>query len=90
MPIVTISGPLGARAREIGTMVAEILDIDYLDQTIIGDAAKRLGVPVDVMAQREERATTRGERFANVLRNFLEHSAVRRRHRPRSAVGQHL
>lgn len=76
MPIITISGPLGARPREIGARVAEILDIDYLDQAIIVDASKRLGVPVDVMALREEHVTSRGERFAGVLRNFLERSAT--------------
>jgi cytidylate kinase len=76
MPIITISGPLGARVREVGAKAAEISDIDYLDQAILVDAARRLGVPVEVMAQREEKIGSFGERLSSVLHNFLERSAA--------------
>ncbi|MFQ5880030.1 MAG: AAA family ATPase [Dehalococcoidia bacterium] len=76
MPTITITGLLGARAREVGMMAADMLGIDYVDQAILVDAARRLGVPVNVMAERDERAATLGQRLASVLRNFLERSAA--------------
>lgn len=76
MPTITITGPLGARARDVGMMAADVLGIDYVDQALLVDAARRLGVPVTVMAQRDERAATFGERLSAVLRNFLERSAA--------------
>lgn len=42
MPIITIRGPLGSGAPEIGKQVAEKLHIDYIDREIIAEVAKRL------------------------------------------------
>ncbi len=76
MPVVTISGSYGSGAREVGRLVADRLGIDYVDRELLVDAARRLGVPVESMAQRDERAATFGQRLALLLRNFLERSAV--------------
>lgn len=56
--------------------VADMLGIDYVDQAILVDAARQLGVPVRVVALRDERAATMGERLATALRSFLERSAM--------------
>lgn len=45
MPVVTISGMVGSGAREVGRLAAQGLGIDYVDQQLLVDAARRLGVP---------------------------------------------
>src|SRR3972149_799794 len=52
MPVVTMSGTIASGAREIGWAAAASLGIDYVDQQLLVDAAKRLGVPVDVILGR--------------------------------------
>jgi hypothetical protein len=42
MPIVTIRGPLGSGAPEIGRAIAEFLHTDYVDREIIAGVAARL------------------------------------------------
>jgi len=76
MPVVTMSGTIASGAREIGWAVAASLQIDFVDQQLLVDAAKRLGVPVDVMAGRDERCTSFRERLAALLRSLLERSAA--------------
>jgi len=76
MSVVTMSGTIASGAREIGRAAASLLGIDFVDQQLLVDAARRLGVPVDVMASRDERCTSLGERLAAVLRGFLERSAA--------------
>lgn len=76
MPVVTMSGTIASGAREIGRAAASLLGTDYVDQQLLVDAARRLGVPVDVMAERDERCSSLGERLAGILRGFLERSAA--------------
>ena len=76
MPVVTVSGMTGSGAREVARLAASILGIDYVDQEILVDAAQRLGVSARVVAQRDERCQTFGERLASMLRTFLERSAA--------------
>ena len=76
MPVVTSSGTIASGAREIGWAVAASLRIDFVDQQLLVDAAKRLGVPVDVMAGRDERCTSFRARLAARLRSLLERSAA--------------
>lgn len=74
MPVITVAGTLGSRAREVGIGLADKLGFDYLDNEILVDGARRLGVSVDLMVQRDERCRSFGERVAGILRNFLEQS----------------
>ncbi|MBI1885415.1 MAG: cytidylate kinase family protein [Chloroflexi bacterium] len=76
MPVITMSGTLGSGAREVGQAAAKRLKIDYVDQQLLVDAARRLGVTVSALAERDERCLTFGERLAAMLRNFLERSAA--------------
>jgi cytidylate kinase len=76
MPVVTMSGTIASGAREIGRAAASLLGTDFVDQQLLVDAARRLGVPIDVMADRDERCSSLGERLAGVLRGFLERSAT--------------
>ena len=76
MPVVTLSGTMGSGAREVGLRVAELLGSDYVDQQIMVDAARRLGVSTETVAERDERCPSFRERLAHMLRTFLERSAV--------------
>ncbi len=76
MAVVTISGQIGSAAREIGRLVAEGTQIDYVDQQILVEAARELGVPMESVISRDERTASLGERLATMLRRFLESSAA--------------
>lgn len=76
MLLVTMSGTMGSGAREVGRLAAEILGIDYVDRQIMVDAARRLGVSAEALAERDERCAGFRDRLANMLRTFLERSAV--------------
>jgi len=76
MLIVTMSGTIGSGAREVGRLAAEILGIDYVDRQIMVDAARRLGVSAEALAERDERCIGFRDRLANMLRTFLERSAA--------------
>ena len=76
MPVVTISGQAGIGAREVGRLAAQRLQIDYIDQEILVEAARALGVPVESVVSRDERTASMGERLAVMLRRFLERSAA--------------
>lgn len=76
MPVLTISGQFGTRTPEIGRLAAEQLQFDYVDQEILVEAARALGVPMESVVPFDERTATLGERLAAMLRRFLERSAV--------------
>jgi len=76
VPVVTISGQTGSGAREIGRLAAQQLGIDYVDQEILVESARALGVPVESVVSRDERTASLGERLATMLRRFLERSAA--------------
>ncbi len=76
MAIVTLSGQIGANARDIGRLVARRLAIDYVDQEILIEAARELGVPMESIVSHDERTETLSERLAHMVTNFLERSAA--------------
>lgn len=76
MPVVTISGQVGTGAREVGRAIAQRLQIDYVDQEILVEAARELGVPMESVVSHDERTAGLGERLAGMLRRFLERSAA--------------
>ena len=76
MPVVTMSGNIASGAREVGEAAARALGIDFVDQQLLVEAARRCGVPVGAMAQRDERCEGFRERLASLLRSFLERSVA--------------
>lgn len=76
MSVLTISGQIGAGARELGRLLADRLTFDYVDQEILVEAARTLGVPVESVVSHDERTAGLGERLATMLRRFLERSAA--------------
>lgn len=76
MPVITVSGKLGSGAREIAQAVAAELELDYVDQEILVEAARELGVSISDVASRDERPSSIGERLAGVMRTLMERSAA--------------
>lgn len=76
MAVVTISGQAGSGARDVGRLAAARLQLDYVDQEILVEAARALGVPVETVVSKDERTAGLGERIATMLRRFLERSAA--------------
>lgn len=76
MPVITVSGSLGSGAREIAQAAAGALKLDYVDQEILVEAARRLGVSLSAVESHDERASSIGERIGSVLRTMMERSAA--------------
>ncbi|MBI4197580.1 MAG: cytidylate kinase-like family protein [Chloroflexi bacterium] len=76
MAVITMNGQIGSGAVEIGALVARRLGYDYVDRLILAEAAKRLGATVEVLAQKEQRSPTRGDRLARFLNTVMERSAL--------------
>jgi hypothetical protein len=61
MPVVTIRGKLGSWAPEIGKLISQKLQIDYIDREIIAEVSNRLHLHErDVIAKEMPPATLRG------------------------------
>lgn len=75
MPVITVSGSLASGAREVAQAVARELQLDYVDQEILVEAARELGVSVAAVEQHDERPASIGERLASVMRTLMERSA---------------
>lgn len=76
MPVITVSGYLASGAREVALAAAGELQIEFVDQMILVEAARELGVSVAAMEHRDERTTSIGERVASVLNSLMERSAA--------------
>ena len=76
MPVITLTGRTASGAREVGPRVASLLDIDFVDQQLMVQAAQRCGVPVGVVVERDERYGSFRQRVAGVINAILERSAA--------------
>lgn len=76
MPVITAAGSMGSGIRDIARAAAERLGIDYVDQEILVQAARELGVPYQDVESHDERTRGVRERLADMFRTFLERSAA--------------
>lgn len=76
MAVVTLNGPVGAGGREVGLVVAGLLDADYLDRLVFARAAERLGSTVAVLELKERQSVPFRDRLAYFLKTMLERSAM--------------
>src|SRR5271157_3835768 len=67
MPVVTIRGKLGSGAPEIGRLVADKLQIDYIDREIIAKVAARLNLDEEEIIEKETPPTGLQSRIAEAL-----------------------
>ena len=52
MPVITINGPIGSGPTEVGQMVAQMLEINYVDRLVFAEAAKLVGSPVGALIEK--------------------------------------
>ncbi|MEX0761639.1 MAG: cytidylate kinase-like family protein [Dehalococcoidia bacterium] len=76
MSVITIEGRVGAGAPEIGRIVAQEMDLDFVDRLMLADIAKRVGATVGALADSERRVPTLGGRLAQAVQRMLHRSAV--------------
>jgi cytidylate kinase len=55
MPVITIAREFGAGGETVGHMLAERLNLEYLDGKIVDEIARRLKVPTDVVETYDEK-----------------------------------
>jgi cytidylate kinase len=55
MPVITIAREFGAGGETVGHMLAQRLDLEYLDGKIVDEVARRLKVPTDVVETYDEK-----------------------------------
>src|SRR2546425_6965947 len=87
MPVITMSGNIASGAREIGQAVAENLEIPFVDQQLLVQAAQRCGVPVGTVAEHDERRGSLRERLSSLLRTLPEGSGPSGARPPAGATG---
>ena len=76
MPVITINGPVGCGAIEIGQKVSQRLDINYVDRLVFAEAAKIIGSPMGALIDKEQKVTRFRDRLANLLQAMLEHEVA--------------
>jgi cytidylate kinase len=75
-PVVTVSGGLASGARDVAHDVAQRLGLDYVDQEILVEAARLLGVSVAAVERQDERRRGFAERLGSLMRTLMERSAA--------------
>lgn len=75
MPVITVSSQFGAGARQVGREIADQLVLQYVDQTVLVDAARQLGVTVKSVSKHDERTDSLRQRLGHFLQRALERSA---------------
>jgi len=68
MPVVTVSRQFASGGGEVAQEVARRLGATFVDREIIDEVAKRLGVPGEVVEEKDERGETLVARLARSLR----------------------
>jgi len=76
MPVVTVSSQFGAGARQVGRAIADQLVLQFVDQAVLVDAARELGVTVKSVSKHDERTDSLRQRLGHFLQRALERSAV--------------
>ena len=76
MPVVTISSEMGAGGRDVGRRVANRLHLEFVDHSVLVEAAQQLGVTVQTVAEHDERTDSLLERVGHFMQRALERSAA--------------
>jgi cytidylate kinase len=76
MPVITINGPIGCGAVTIGQMVAEQLELNFVDRMIFTEASRIVGTPVGALIAKEQRVDRFRDRLGRFVQTMLERSAM--------------
>lgn len=75
-PVITVSGGLASGARDVAQDVARQLRLDYVDQEILVEAARLLGVSLQTVERQDERRRGFADRLGSLMRTLMERSAL--------------
>ncbi len=76
MPVITINGPIGCGEVTIGQMVAELLELNFVDRMIFTEASRIVGTPVGALIAKEQRVDRFRDRLGRFVQTMLERSAM--------------
>jgi len=76
MPVITINGPIGSGPVPVGQIVAQELELNFVDRLIFREAARLVGKPVGALIDKEQRVVRFRDRLASFLQTMLERSAM--------------
>ena len=76
MPIITINGPIGCGAVSIGQMVADQMNLNFVDRLFFTEAARIVGTPVGTLIAKEQRVDRFRDRLGRFVQTMLERSAM--------------
>ena len=76
MPVITINGPIGCGAVTIGQMVAQQMDLNFVDRLFFTEASRIVGTPVGTLIAKEQRVNRFRDRLGRFVQTMLERSAM--------------
>lgn len=76
MPVITIAGPLGCGAIPIGQLVAQKLNLSFVDRLALTQASKLLEMPVGALVAKEQQVNRFKDRLGRFIETMLERSAI--------------
>ena len=76
MPVITINGPIGCGSVTIGQMVAEQMELNFVDRLFFTEAARIVGTPVGTLIAKEQRVDRFRDRLGRFIQTMLERSAM--------------
>ena len=76
MPVITINGPIGCGAIEVGKLISHEKSLSYVDRMLFSEAAKVLGSPVPELINKEQEFVSTLGKFTRILQQALEKSAI--------------
>ena len=76
MPVITINGPIGCGSVTVGRLVAEQLNINFVDRWVFTQAARLVGSPVGALIDKEQRVVRFKDRLSGFIQTMLERAAV--------------
>ena len=76
MPVITINGPIGCGSVSIGQMVADQMNLNFVDRLFFTEASRIVGTPVGTLIAKEQRVDRFRDRLGRFVQTMLERSAM--------------
>ena len=76
MPVITINGPIGCGSVTIGQMVAQEMNLNFVDRLFFTEASRIVGTPVGTLIAKEQRVNRFKDRLGRFVQTMLERSAM--------------
>ena len=76
MPVITINGPIGCGSVTIGQMVAQEMNLNFVDRLFFTEASRIVGTPVGALIAKEQRVNRFKDRLGRFVQTMLERSAM--------------